>query len=739
MSLRKRDSALLGLFLFVIASTGMSIAVAVVYARGVERVEFDALSYPGLRVMARPTHVAVGHAISQAAVAEHLVLIGYSKTLVLDDPGTFTVSNAELAVSPRYHEFPAVTVRWDGTVVTSILDRAGAPLNEVELEPETIMAFEPDGWTTMLHNEVAFAMIEGTVLEDALVASEDKDFWIHHGLDFLRLAFVPVLGGGASTLTMQLARLNVLRDRSRTFSRKAAEIGVAMALERRYTKRQLLHAYLNAAYLGTSRGRQVRGFAAAAKEFFGVTDLRHLDLTQAATLVAMLNQPARYLADLRQADDTLLRRQRNRVLRLMLRNRPDRYESSTINAIESTPVVFHDPPQESLLEASSEWYLDSVAGDVVRGPRTRVYVSLDADLQRHAEEVVGAGLLKLEEQFPSTRSRLQAALVAIDPETAELVAMTGGRSHDQSQFNRATSARRQIGSLIKGFVLAAAIERAAEGRRTDITPASIVIDAPTTFFFGGRPWRPANYGHQYSGPMTARRAIALSRNVPAVKIAAYAGLDRLAEMWYHATGTAPTAVYPSLALGAIEETPLGVATAYAALANGGVAQPIVPIQRVVEAGTEVPARKRQARRVMREDVAFVVANTLQAVLDEGTAIAARSAGFTMTAAGKTGTTDDLRDAWFVGFRPHLLAVVWVGADDNRPIGLTGAQAALPIWTEFMKRTGVLSMGNFEVPDGVTFAEIDSETGLLATPGCRRRVQQAFLAGTQPVQFCKRHR
>ena len=739
--MKRRDSALLGLMLFIVGSSVLVVGAALTYASGAERVDVDSLSFPALRVMAAPIQVATGQSTSPSALTQHLLRIGYSQAAAAGVPGTFARADESLALFPRLPEFPSIAIHWSGDTVSSITGVGGEQLDYAEIEPETVMTFEPDGWTQTLQRDTDFATIDGTVLEDALLASEDKGFLTHHGVDFVRLALVPLFHGGASTLTMQLARLNVLQDRTRTVYRKASEIGVAMALERKYSKPQMLTAYINAAYLGTSRGRQVHGFAAAAQEFFGLSEVRRLDLVQAATLVALLNQPARYLSELRSGDDMLLRQQRNRVLRLMCRNWPDRYDTNTVSAIESSPIVFTGLREDSDLESASQWFLDAANREIPRRPRTRAYASLDATLQRKSDDVVRTGLKRLGERFPMIDSRLQAALVAIDPRTGELLALTGGRSHDQSQFNRATSARRQLGSLMKPFDLAAAMERAIENHRTDLTPASIINDAPTTFTFDGRPWTPQNYAQKYAGPITVRQAIALSKNIPAVKIAAEAGFDRIAAMWQRATGTTrQVEPYPSLALGAVEETPVGMAAAYASLVNGGVTQHIRSVVRVVEAGHDVPGREIQSRRVMQADVAFVVADTLRAVLDEGTGVSARVAGFTAPAAGKTGTTDDLRDAWFAGFTPNLLVVVWVGADDNQPIGLTGAQAALPIWTEFMKAAlSVRPATTARVPEGVTFADIDSETGQLATPRCPRRARQAFLTGTEPRQVCARHR
>ena len=335
--------------------------------------------------------------------------------------------------------------------------------------------------------------------------------------------------------------------------------------------------------------------------------------------------------------------------------------------------------------------------------------------------------------------RAQAALIAVDPRTGEILALVGGRSYNQSQYNRAIVSRRQPGSVFKPFVYLAAFEHAAQDGRTDMTPASLTRDEPEVFTFDGQTWEPRNYD-DYDGEITWRRALAMSRNLGTVHVGAAVGFDTVAEVWKRVGVGTPPRGYPAITLGVFELTPLEVAQAYTLFVNGGMVRPLTVISGIDAGARRVKPTDAPARRVARPEAAYLVTNMMRSVLNEGTGAGARAAGFTRDAAGKSGTTNDLRDAWFVGFTPDLLTVVWVGFDDNQPLGLSGSQAALPIWTQFMKNaTAGRPDAAFDVPEGITFAEIDRDTGKRALPGCPRTFTESFLSGTEPTEFCELHR
>jgi penicillin-binding protein 1B len=295
--------------------------------------------------------------------------------------------------------------------------------------------------------------------------------------------------------------------------------------------------------------------------------------------------------------------------------------------------------------------------------------------------------------------------------------------------------------VFKPFVYLAAFDYAAREGRTDLTPATLTLDEPMTFELDtGETWEPHNYGEEYDGEITWRRALAHSRNLGTIHVGESVGFDTVSAFWKRVgVGQLPHG-YPSITLGVFELTPFEVATAYTIFTNGGQVRPLRAIERVEANAKSLTPPEPMLKQVTRPDVTYLVTNMMRSVINEGTAASVRGAGFTHDAAGKTGTTNDLRDAWFVGFTPELMTVVWVGYDDNEPLGLSGAQAALPIWIEFMK-AALAGRPNvpFDVPSGVSFADIDSDTGKLALPGCPRTTTESFLAGTEPTDFCELHR
>jgi penicillin-binding protein 1B len=292
--------------------------------------------------------------------------------------------------------------------------------------------------------------------------------------------------------------------------------------------------------------------------------------------------------------------------------------------------------------------------------------------------------------------------------------------------------------VFKPFVFLAAFEYAAEADRSDLTPASLTVDAPATFAFDQQLWKPRNFD-VYDGEITWRRALTMSRNLGTIRVGETIGFERVADQWRALGVGPPPQTFPSITLGAFDLSPFDVAEAYTLFTNGGRVHPLTAIQRVDTPDRQWRPDVASLTRVARADTTFLVTNMMRGVLDEGTAAGARAAGFTLDAAGKTGTTNDLRDAWFVGFTPELLTVVWVGFDNNETIGLTGTQAALPIWTSFMN-AALAGRPNisFAVPDGIAFVDIDAHTGKRARPACPQVLRESFLVGTEPQDYCPLH-
>lgn len=703
-------------------------------------------------VFARPYELRRGQALTVRELVERLNDLGYTLRARPEQPGEFAVGSNLVVLIPREGpasgrvveaRFSSRAPRGQSAGRLERIDIVGAgPRTEVTLGTPLLTALMTTG--RVKRRQVPLAQIPPRMVQ-AVLAIEDRRFYDHPGVDplgILRALWINLRGDrpylvGGSTLTQQLVKNLFLRP-EKTLRRKLLEQALALILEQRLSKDEILELYLNEVYLGQRGSFAIHGVAEAARLFFG-KDVSNLTLSEAATIAGVIQAPQLFspFRNLSRA-----RARRDVVLQAMVEAGYISADAARRAAREPLVVV------ERAIENEAPYFVDYVSQqldelfpEVTRKPGSvEVYTTVDLHLQRIAQEAVAHGLARVDRLLARRRAHggAQAALIAVDPQSGDILALVGGRAYSESQYNRAVYARRQPGSVFKPFVYLAAFEKAADGA-ADLTPATVVVDEPTAFWDGERAWTPTNYRGEYDGPITLRRALALSRNVATVKVAERAGFDHVAALWRRiGTGTTPRP-YPSIALGVFEATPLEIATAYTLFANGGVLRPLRALVRVVHNGKVFAAPSPQPRRIARRETTFLVTHMMRSVLNEGTAAAARAAGFTLDAAGKSGTTNDLRDAWFVGFTPELLTVVWVGLDDNRPLGLSGTEAALPIWTAFMLRA---LAGHpdvpFPVPEGVEFAEIDPDTGALATPACPRRFNEAFLVGTVPAQTCPLH-
>ncbi|MEQ1871560.1 MAG: PBP1A family penicillin-binding protein, partial [Vicinamibacterales bacterium] len=595
---------------------------------------------------------------------------------------------------------------------------------------------------------------------NAVLAIEDRRYYYHPGVDPIRLTGAVLQGltsgkriSATSTITQQLVRnvflprfegwnLESAREREglQGKTRKALEIFLAFVLDRRATKDDVLEMYLNAIPLGQRGSFSIVGVPEAARLFFG-KDVSNLTLPEAATIAGVIQSPSALSPF---SNTTRSRDRRNVVIRAMeeanfiSKERADEAVKSPLTvvqrALEAEAPNFVDYVKQTL----DEEYPNLQTTDTTP---VAVYTTLDLHLQRLAQDAVRSGLTNVDDLLArrKKKGKAEAALIAIDPRSGDILAMVGGRSYNQSQYNRAISSRRQPGSVFKPFVYLAAFEATAQGL-ISLTPASIIDDAPTTWEYDDQVWTPQNFEDEYLGPVSLRYALAHSKNIVAAKVAETAGYDRVAELWKRlGVGTVPKA-YPSIALGVFESTPLEIASAYTIFPNQGGQRPLQHILRIDSGSVDV-TKKRNSNLVpiAQANTTYLVTSMMRSVINSGTGAGARGRGFTLDAAGKTGTTNDLRDAWFVGFTPELLTVVWVGFDDNQPVGLQGAAAALPIWTQFMK-TALAGRPSipFDVPEGISYADIDPATGQLAGPKCPDTLTEVFVAGTEPTEMCLLH-
>ena len=576
---------------------------------------------------------------------------------------------------------------------------------------------------------------------DAVLVAEDRRFFQHRGIDLLavlRAATSNVRHGqirqGGSTITQQLARTLFLSTQ-RTWGRKLRESGIALMIELRNPKERILEAYLNAIYLGQDGDVAVHGLGAAARHFLG-KDLAQVRLDEAALLAAAINAPGRTFS----GDPVRALTARDGVLRAMLRQ-------GVISRAAFHEAVIRPLPRPAVSSTLRAPYFVNLAREEIarrvalpHSGEVRIATTLDPILQRVAEAAVRDGIDRIERRHPVLgRGKLQAALVAIEPASGRIRALVGGRRYLDSPFNRATRAARQPGSLFKPIVYLAAFEAERMGRGPGLTPASLVPDEPMTVKDESGSWSPHNMDGRFRGPVTVRRALEDSLNAPAVRVAGNVGLNQVVQVARSLGIESLLAPVPSLALGTSEVTLLEMAGAFATLANQGVrATPTTLAGDFPPGGASLVAPVPAPVRVASAESAYLVTHLLRGVMQHGTGRASARWGLSDVTAGKTGSTDGLRDAWFVGYTPDLVVGVWLGLDDGSPIGLTGAQAALPVWAAVMQAAVRRTPPRpFTPPPGVVLVAVNRDTGQPAPILCRQGqvIQEAFLAGTEPHGGC----
>ena len=657
--------------------------------------------------------------------------------LVLHDPPTPGEAPSERAVH----------LAVDGPVLTTIRDlRSGEELFALSLEPEVVSGLFDTTWEA--RREVRLDTLP-PLLPRAVIVVEDRRFYDHHGVDpigVLRAALANVRSGsvvqGGSTLTQQLIK-NFFLSEERTMHRKAVEAAMALLAERRYEKNEILDAYLNEIYLGQNGVQGVFGVWEAARFYFARAP-EELTTGEIALLAGMIRAPNIY-SPFRAPDRARARRD---VVLGLLRNdgaiNEADYRAALAEPLRSAPPAVAANAAPYFVDFLRDELAGAYAPELLTTRGLDISTSLDVGMQQQAVAAVRDGLAELERRHPALSAdpgrQVQAALVALRPQTGGVVAMVGGRDYATSQFNRVTQARRQPGSVFKPLVFLAAYERAQHDGQP-FTARTELLDAPFDWAYDGQVWRPANYGNHYLGAVPARTALEQSLNAATARLAEQTGLAAILDTAHQVGINSPLPAVPSVVLGAGEVTPFEIAQAYAVLANQGLRAEARAITKVVDRqGQIVERHPLTVERAVSPESAFLVTYLMKGVLDRGTGHAARQRGFTRPAAGKTGTTNDGRDAWFAGFTPELVAVVWVGFDDGAPLGLTGAEAALPIWTSFMLRaTAASPPADFVPPAGVALVRIDPYTGGIATAQCPETLVEAFPRGSEPTSPCPQHR
>jgi len=571
------------------------------------------------------------------------------------------------------------------------------------------------------------------MLINALIAAEDNRFYSHFGLDirgigramYRNLRALKILEGG-STLTQQLAKVLFLTP-ERSYTRKLKEMALALRIEQRYTKREILSLYLNQIYFGNG----AYGVEAAAQMYFKKS-VRSLNIAECALLAGMPRSP-KYYSPFKSPKSALSRR--SYVLNRMVATdiiSAQQADEAKRSALPVQVAVKADGPAPYFVEYVRQKVEDRFGSSILYSGGLNIYTSINDELQRYAEQAVATGLAKIEtHQERTEKAPLQAALIAIEPSSGHILSMVGGRDFNQSQFNRAWQSLRQPGSAFKPIIFAAALDRG-------FGASDILDDAPLLIKMDRKKnWAPENFARTYQGPVTLRKTLSQSLNVPTVRLLEKIGSDEAVQYARKFGIKSPLTPYLSLALGSSDVTLAELTAAYAVFANHGVKLGPISILTITDSmGRILYVNDALPAQVLRPEIAYLMTNLLKGVIETGTGWKARELG--RPAAGKTGTTNDYRDAWFIGYTPVLLTGVWVGYDDQRSIGRkeTGARAALPIWLDFMKKAhDNRQPEDFSVPDGILFKQVDPKTGLLSTENCNATIREAFLPGTEPRKYC----
>jgi len=689
------------------------------------------------RVYARPMELYDGAGVSSGALERELALSGYRKGDGAK-PGSYLRNGGHFIISTRGFRFPdgdeprrklSLNIYGDRVQDFSVLAGDGAAI--VRLEPARIGGIYP------AHKEDRILVRLNDVpslLPAALMAVEDRKFYDHFGIapaSIARAMLANLRAGqivqGGSTLTQQLVK-NFLLTRDQTLLRKGNEALMSILLELHYEKDDILETYLNEVYLGQAGTRSINGFGLASQFYFGES-LRDLDVHQIALLVGMVKGPSYY--NPRRHPERATRR-RNLVISEM--EEAGLIDSSKAARARGLPLGVSAKPSYS--ENRYPAYIDLVRRHLARDYREedlrseglRIFTTLDPAIQYAAEYAITDTVPRLARG--DTAKALEATLVVTSKDTGEVLALVGGKDPQFAGFNRALDAHRPIGSLIKPFTYLTALEQPE--RYTLMTP---VLDKSFALEFDdGRRWEPKNYDGKERGEVPLHLALSRSYNLPAVRVGLDVGIPAVRETLRAFGVVTPISEYPSMLLGSVAMSPVTVAQIYQGLATSGFNTPLRTIREVTDSDGKALSRySLEVDQVADPAAVHLLQYAMQETMQEGTG---RSAYYSvpkeLTLAGKTGTTDDGRDSWFAGFSGDLLAVAWVGRDDNGPTALTGATGALPVWSRFMAQVPQHGFSPV-VPDGVSYHWVNPEMQALTDEYCDNARLMPFISGSEPTQ------
>lgn len=728
-----------------------------VYRQSVGRFEVRRLRLP-TRIYADYTPLTPGTPMQKDDLLEKLDRLGYRAVGKLEKEGELVNGAKGVDIFLRAFKHPSGEYEARQVRLTIAASRIadvvpigeGGAADKVALEPELLTSILSD----QLENRRPVTLTQVPQhMQDAVVVAEDVRFWRHPGVDpfgivraLLRNVKSKGVSEGGSTLTQQLVK-NYFLTNERTYKRKVVEAFMAVVLDARYSKKEILEAYLNDIYLGRSRSISIVGVGEASRFYFG-KPVSEVDVAEAAMLAGMIPSPNNY-SPFVNPERSMQRR--NMVLALMLKEK--KIDQATFEKARSAKLPKKPFRQKTGL-TSIPYYVDRVVQELardygikdVKGRGLQIYTAIDLAAQDAATRTVDVSLERLGRTSKRLRrgdKPLQAALIHVDVPTGEIRALVGGRNYGQSQFNRALNSKRLVGSLFKPFVFLTAFEPSLSNQ--NISAATVVQDAP--FVYKRRwseDWSPRNYDARYYGNVTVQYALEQSLNTASVRIGLACGIEPILRTARTlGVSTELEDDHPSILLGAAGIPPIEMAEAYSTIARQGQRLPLRAVRFVTDDRGKVIAGAGELKPVQvfpARDV-YVLTSVMKGVVDRGTAGVARSMGFRKTAAGKTGTTNDKRDAWFIGFTPQTLALTWVGFDDNQPTGLSGSEAAVPMWARYMVAvTAGQADSDFPAPAGIVVGDVDKTSGGLSSPYCPTNlvVRMAFKTGTEPTQICALH-
>ena len=678
------------------------------------------------QVYAQPIDLYAGQALSADALEQELRRLGYERVDNLKRAGSYRRRANKIDFISRRFQFwdeareeRTVSVTASGALINGVTE-GGAEVPIFRLDPLLIGSIFP------IHGEDRVVVTPQEVpqlLPAALKVVEDRKFDTHHGIDVMgivRAAWVDVRTGrfeqGGSTLTQQLIRSYFL-DNRQTLARKIQEALMAIILEARFSKNDVMNSYINEIYLGQDGNRAIHGFGLASQFYFG-KPLSELELNEIATLVAIARGPSYY--DPRTKPQRVMER-RNLVLSLLAQFGMVPQRAAEEAEKKPLGIVGQGRTRSGYYPAFLDFVRRTLRRDYREADLTeaglRIFTTLDPFAQSRAEDALKSELERLDKNAKRKDQALEGVVIVTAPQSGDVTAMVGGRRIGFDGFNRALDARRSIGSLVKPVVYLAALETGRYNATTIIQDAPIEVKLAD-----GQLWKPQNIYKDFNGPVPMVRALAQSLNLATVNLGLDVGLEKVADEFKKLGLEQAPPQHPSLLLGSIDLAPVDVAQLYNSLANGGFRTPLRAVRAIVDAqGKPLKAFPIEVTPVADPATVYQLDRMMVQVMERGTGRGVRAAlPPNVVFAGKTGTSSDYRDSWFAGFAGSQLAVVWIGYDDNKPTGLTGAGGALNVWAKVMNSVRPASWDT-PLPDELHELTIDYASGLQATAQCSAEI------------------